>query len=212
MTGRQKVLLDQGLEALALDLASPPPDPLAALFPRALDEVWLEVGFGGGEHLLWQAQNNPNVGFIACEPFIDGVVKVIDGADRRGLDNIRIYADDVRTVLEWMPAAAISRAFILFPDPWPKARHHKRRLVDADFVAMLARVMKPGSELRLATDIPDYARKMLLAVRSDPRFAWTARRPADWRERPADWPATRYEAKAIREGRNRYFLRFTHCG
>ena len=208
LTDRQKALLDQGLGEIAIDLTAPPPAPLAGLFPRPLDAVWLEIGFGGGEHLLWQAENNPNVGFIACEPFIDGVVKVIDGAQRRGLDNIRIYADDAREVLSWLPAGVIARTFVLFPDPWPKARHHKRRLVEPDFIKSLSRVMTPGAELRLATDIDDYARQMLLAVRANETFAWLARSPADWRERPVDWPATRYEAKAIREGRRRYFLRF----
>ncbi len=197
---------------MALDLNQPAPTPLTRLFPRPIDAVWLEIGFGGGEHLLWQAENNPTVGFVACEPFIDGVVKVIDGAGQLGLDNIQVFTDDARHVLEWLPPAAIARAFVLFPDPWPKARHHKRRLVQPPFIASLARVMTPGSELRLATDIDDYARQMLLAVRAKQGFEWTACRPADWRERPADWPATRYEGKAIREGRKRYFLRFARRG
>ena len=197
---------------MALDLSCPPPANLAQLFDRPVNACWLEIGFGGGEHLLWQAARYPDVGFIACEPFIDGVVKVVDGAVTSGLDNIRIHADDARDVLPWLREASIERAFILFPDPWPKVRHHKRRLVEPRFLTALARVMAPGAELRLATDIDDYARQMLLAAKPEGSFAWQARSPADWRERPADWPETRYEQKAIREGRKRYFLRFRRTG
>ena len=207
LSPRQTELLDDGLRQFALDLSVPPPDNLHDLF-RAGRDVWLEIGFGGGEHLLWQSQQNPTVGFIACEPFIDGVVKVIDGAEARSLDNIRIHADDVRDVLPWLPSASIARAFVLFPDPWPKKRHIKRRLVNPDFISRTRSHRPPGGELRLATDIPDYARGMLLAVRSEQSFSWTAREPSAWRERPADWPETRYEQKAIREGRKRYFFRF----
>ena len=207
LSPRQTDLLAEGLRRYALDLSSPPPDPLTDLFPAAA-EVWLEVGFGGGEHLLWQARQNPGVGFLACEPFIDGVVKVIDGAQARGLVNLRIYADDVRDILHWLPTASIARIFVLFPDPWPKKRHVKRRLINSNFIRELARVMSPDGELRMATDIPDYARGMLLAVRKERSFRWLAREAHAWRERPTDWPETRYEQKAIREGRKRYFLRF----
>ena len=212
LTDRQRTLLDDELSGMALDVATPPPGGLGSLFARPVKACWLEIGFGGGEHLLWQAARNPDVGFIACEPFIDGVVKVVDGAVTAGLDNIGIHADDARDVLPWLPEASIERAFILFPDPWPKARHHKRRLIEPRFLAALARVVAPGGELRLATDIDDYARQMLLAARCEASFEWLARSPADWRERPADWPQTRYEQKAIREGRKRYFLRFRRTG
>jgi len=207
LSPRQTNMLDDGLRHLALDVSSPPPDELSDLF-EAATETWLEVGFGGGEHLLWQAERNLSVGFVACEPFIDGVVKVIDGAQARGLDNILLYADDVRDVLRWLPTASIARTFILFPDPWPKKRHIKRRLITPNLIAELARIMRPNGELRLATDIPDYARGMLIAVRKAKSFRWQAREVSAWRDRPADWPETRYERKAIREGRKRYFLRF----
>ena len=207
LSPRQAALLDGGLRSFALDLAQPAPQPLTDLFANARD-VWLEIGFGGGEHLLWQAGHNRDIGFIACEPFIDGVVKVIDRAEAAQLENIRLHADDVRDVLPWLPAASIARAFVLFPDPWPKKRHIKRRLVNAELLGQLARILRPGGELRLATDIPDYARAMLLAVRQEQSFRWFARQPEDWRQRPADWPETRYEQKAVREGRKRYFLRF----
>lgn len=207
LSPRQEDLLERGLERFALDLSAPAPEPLTGLFPGAR-QVWLEIGFGGGEHLLWQAQQHPDVGLIACEPFIDGVVKLFDGADAAKLENIRVHDDDVRDVLPWLPSASIDRVFVLFPDPWPKKRHVKRRLIGAELLAELARIMRPGGELRLATDITDYARGMLAAVRKEGSFRWTARAPADWRNRPPDWPGTRYERKAIRERRKCYFLRF----
>lgn len=171
--------------------------------------LWLEIGFGGGEHLVWQAAQNPGVTLIGCEPFEDGVVKVLSAIESQRLGNIRLLADDVRPLLRALPPASVARAFVLFPDPWPKRKHVKRRLVATPLLDLLARVMKPGAELRLATDIGDYARTMLIALMRHEAFRWTAERPADWRERPADWPATRYEQKARREGRRGYFLRFT---
>jgi tRNA (guanine-N7-)-methyltransferase len=172
-----------------------------------VDDVWLEIGFGGGEHLLSQAARNPGVGLIGAEPFLDGVVKVLDKVEALGLANVRVHPDDVRPLLRWLPAASIGRAFILFPDPWPKMRHRKRRLVAEPLLRALARVMRPGAELRLATDIGDYARTMLLAIGAERSFSWLAETASDWRERPADWPGTRYEAKALREGRKCAYLR-----
>ena len=160
------------------------------------------------EHLLWQARANPHVGLIGCEPFEDGVVKALSAIEREKLANIRLHADDARPLLRWLPDAAIARAFILFPDPWPKKRHHKRRLVSTATLRELARVMRPGAELRVATDIGEYARWILLAVREQHSFRWTAEGPRDWRERGADWPSTRYEQKALREGRRCAYFRF----
>jgi tRNA (guanine-N7-)-methyltransferase len=158
--------------------------------------------------MIWQARHNPSVGFIGCEPFEDGVVKALTAIEEHGLENIRLYVDDARDVLRWLPAASIGRAFILFPDPWPKKRHHKRRLISPSLIAELARIIAPGGELRIATDIGDYARTALIALGTSPAFVWTAARPADWRLRPDDWPPTRYEAKALREQRRCYFFRF----
>jgi len=211
LSPRQTSLLEEGLSEFALDLSVPAPARIENLFPDSVDEVWLEIGFGGGEHLLWQAAHSPNIGFLGCEPFIDGVVKVIDGARRDNLANIRLYSDDARDVLAWLPDACLARAFILFPDPWPKKRHIKRRLVQPELIASLARILAPGAELRMGTDIADYARGMLLAIRREQSFQWLAREPSDWRERPDDWPATRYEQKAGREGRQCHFLRFQRC-
>ena len=186
---------------------TPALSPLSAETGRG-GGVWIEIGFGGGEHLIWQAQHNPGVTLIGCEPFEDGVMKVLDAIAQGPLTNIRVHMGDARDVLRWLPEASIARAFILFPDPWPKRKHQKRRLVNSQSLSLLARVMKSGAELRFGTDIGDYARSALEAFASEPRFTWLADRPADWRIRPADWPETRYEAKAAREGRVRYYFRF----
>jgi len=207
LSPRQQNLLDEILPGVRVDLAAPcgrlPDGP-----SHGAMQTWLEIGFGGGEHLVWQAEHNPDVILIGCEPFEEGVVKVLAAIADKRLANIRLFPDDARPLLRALPGGSISRAFILFPDPWPKKRHAKRRLVCPETLALLARILRPGAELRIATDIGAYARTTLLAVRSVPSFAWTAVSPADWRRRPADWPATRYEAKALREGRNCYYFTF----
>lgn len=208
LSARQERLLAELLPKVAVDPAGSSPRDGRDLFAPRVTEVWLEIGFGGAEHLLWQARQNAQVGLIGCEPFEEGVVKALAAIDDGGLDNIRLVPDDVRPLLRWLPEGSVSRVFMLFPDPWPKKRHQKRRLFSPDLLRMLARVMMPGAELRLATDIGDYARTALLAVAATPDFRWLAEGPLDWRVRPADWPATRYEAKAGREGRRCYFFRF----
>ena len=170
--------------------------------------VWLEIGFGGGEHLAWQAEANPGVGLIGVEPFVNGVARLLSFLEERGCRNVRVLTDDARLLLTALPDASLDRTFVLFPDPWPKLRHQKRRIVNRATVAELARALKPGAELRVATDDADYARWMLEALLAEPRLEWTAERAADWRERPADWPATRYEEKALAAGRRPTFLRF----
>ena len=212
LSDRQATLLRDVLPRVAVDLSA----PLGSAPGGRLDEgespgarqTFLEIGFGGGEHLVWQATRNPNVTLIGCEPFEDGVVKVLARIEDRALGNIRIHMGDAREVLRALPDASIARAFILFPDPWPKRKHQKRRLVNAQTLAHLARVLKPGAELRFGTDIGDYARSLLEAFPSEPRFRWLAEGPADWRVRPDDWPETRYEAKAAAAGRRRYYFRF----
>jgi tRNA (guanine-N7-)-methyltransferase len=181
-------------------------DP-ASLFATPVRDVWLEIGFGGGEHLAEQAERHPEIGFIGCEVFENGIVKLLGEIDRR-LTNIRLYPDDARALLAVLRPGSIGRVFILFPDPWPKARHHKRRLIAPATLDRLAEIMTDGAELRLATDDPSYLAWMLEHTTAHPAFAWTARRPTDWRERPADWPATRYEQKARKAGRVPAFLRF----
>lgn len=181
---------------------------ISEVFAPAAGKVWLEIGFGGGEHLIWQATRNPDVGLIGCEPFEDGVVKVLSAVDTEGLANVRIHADDGRPLLRLLPEAGVDRAFVLFPDPWPKKRHRKRRLVSSETVAALARILRAGGELRIATDIGEYACAILRAVLGHGGFGWTATGPDDWRSRPRDWPPTRYEAKALREGRRCYYFCF----
>jgi tRNA (guanine-N7-)-methyltransferase len=190
-----------------------PSDPerlqrLADLFPQPAREVWLEIGFGGGEHLVWQARHHPDIGFIGCEPFEDGVVKLLSAIELEGLKNVRVCADDARPLLRLLPEASIGRAFILFPDPWPKKRHHKRRLVSTTTLADLARIMRAGAELRIATDVGAYASAILRAALASRSFHWMATGPQDWRERTPDWPQTRYEQKAAAEGRRCYYFRF----
>lgn len=208
LRARQAGLVETLLQELALPLGEPAPQPITGLFSGATEDVWLEIGFGGGEHLIWQAAHNPGIGLIGCEPFVDGVAKVLDAIDAQGLGNIRIHADDARDVIRWLPDASVGRVFILFPDPWPKKRHRKRRLVTRALIADIARIIRPGGELRMASDIGDYAAEMLFTAQSSGAFDWFATQPDDWRSRPADWPPTRYEQKAIREGRKSSYLRF----
>jgi tRNA (guanine-N7-)-methyltransferase len=212
LSARQASLLDAALPRLALDLTAACPDALSALFSVPISHVWLEIGFGGAEHLVWQARHNPNVGLIGCEVFADGIVKAVSAIEEQALGNVRLYPDDARDLLRWLPQASLARVFILFPDPWPKKRHVKRRLLTRALLDLLAPAMAPGAELRIATDIGDYARTMLLAVRGHPAFVWQAAGPQDWRERGADWPQTRYEAKARGDGRRCYFFRFSKAG
>jgi tRNA (guanine-N7-)-methyltransferase len=183
-------------------------DP-SQLFPVPPAEIWLEIGFGAGEHLAEQAAAHPDVGFLGAEVFENGVVKLLAEVRRRELGNVRILVDDARLLLAALPDGCLGRVFILFPDPWPKVRHHKRRMVSRETLDQLARTMKDGAELRLATDDLGYLRAMLELVPVHPHFAWQARGPADWLQRPADWPATRYEAKAVAAGRIPHFLRCT---
>ncbi|MFN7164116.1 MAG: tRNA (guanosine(46)-N7)-methyltransferase TrmB [Hyphomonas sp.] len=170
-------------------------DP-AALFPAART-VWLEIGFGGGEHLVAQAQAHPDIGFIGCEPFVEGVAKAIAGIEDIGLVNVRLWPDDARRLLEAFAPGTIARAFILFPDPWPKRRQQKRRLVQPDFLAALHRVLAPGAPVRFATDVASYADEALLAFLGNGGFDWPAIRADDWRRPPADHVTTRYESKKL---------------
>lgn len=178
------------------------------LFGARPEAVWLEIGFGGGEHLAEQAAAHPEIGFIGCEVFDNGVARLTGEIEQRRLENVRLFIDDARLLLAALPVASIGRVFILFPDPWPKLRHHKRRLVARPTLDRLAEIMCGGAELRLATDDFGYLAWMLEHTTAHPDFRWLARRPADWRARPPDWPPTRYEEKAIAAGRSPAFLRF----
>jgi tRNA (guanine-N7-)-methyltransferase len=195
LSAHQQHLLDHLLSQFALDL-NPGADP-RSYFSEPVEEVWLEVGFGGGEHLIWQAQHHWKIGFIGAEPYVNGVVKLLSQLENAPTANIRIYAADALDILEVLPAACLGGVFILFPDPWPKARHHKRRFVQRETLDCLAERMLPGAELRLATDDPSYLPWMVEHACMHPRFEWLAERATDWRTRPSDWPATRYERKGI---------------
>lgn len=204
-----RAVLDRRLPELvvAMPAAGSVLDP-ASLFPGAPRPVWLEIGFGGGEHLAAQADAHPGIGFLGAEPFVNGQASLAAHVDRLGLANVRILPDDARPLLEALPEASIARAFVLFPDPWPKRRHAGRRFIVPATLDALARVLEDGAELRIASDDPGYVQWILSLVPVHPAFRWTARRAEDWRRRPGDWPETRYEAKAIAAGRSPAFLRF----
>lgn len=205
---QRAALLDTLLPTLRLEVAAGDRIDPATLFPAPKSALWFEVGFGGGEHLAQQAAANPGVGFIGCEPFINGVSSLLKHLEQGHADNIRVVPDDARPVLDALPDASVDRAFVLFPDPWPKLRHAFRRFIGPENLPRLARVLKDGAELRLATDDVQLSRWMLEHTWRHPAFEWLARAPADWRERPADWPRTRYEQKALAVGRKPVFLRF----
>ncbi|MFU8776618.1 MAG: tRNA (guanine(46)-N(7))-methyltransferase TrmB [Roseovarius sp.] len=181
------------------------PIDLAALFGER--EVWLEIGFGGGEHMVHQAVQNPQAGIIGCEPFINGVAMLLGKIRGAGARNVAVYPGDVRNMFDVLPEGSVARAFLLYPDPWPKKRHHRRRFVTQEHLAPLAKVLKKGAIFRVATDIPDYVRQTLEEV---PRagFEWLAEGPEDWRNPWDDWISTRYEQKALREGRVPHYLTF----
>jgi tRNA (guanine-N7-)-methyltransferase len=209
LSERKQHLLEALLPQLRLPLGEPAPVPLASLFTTAVAEVWLEIGFGAGEHLAWQAEHHPEIGCIGCEPFINGVASLLGKIDAGGLEAIRIHDGDAREVLAWLPQGSITRVFLLFPDPWPKKRHQKRRLLSPDTVALFARVLRQGGELRFASDSGEYASEALRVVLESGAFAWTAEGNSDWHSRPADWPETRYERKALSAGRKPAYLSFS---
>lgn len=181
---------------------------LSTLFIHQPTGYWLEIGFGAGEHLAWQAAQNPCVGHLGAEVFEAGVARMVDYVAAAGLENVRIIPDDARPYLRRLPAHSLERIHLLFPDPWPKFRHRKRRFIQPPIVDLFAHLMQPGGELRIATDDPAYARWSLDHVTSHPAFTWSAECAADWRTRPPDWPATRYEEKARQAQRHCYFMRF----
>lgn len=201
-------LMEQLLPRLALDIAAPPPGRLGDLFPRAVENVRLEIGFGGGEHLLAEAERCPDLGFIGCEPFVNGMAKALAQIEASRIDNVRLYSGDASDVIAWLPSQSLSRVDLLYPDPWPKKRHWKRRFVQPANVAELARVLGAGGEFRFATDWPDYAAWTLQRLMRSPAFAWTAERADDWRRPWPGFTGTRYEAKAKREGRTPCYLIF----
>ncbi len=203
----QAALFATLLPQLALDLASPPSD-LRSLFPVAVDAVQLEIGFGGGEHMIAEAIAHPRTGFIGIEPFVNGMAKALAAIAARNLCNIRLHHGDVTDVIAWLPSGTLARVDLIHPDPWPKRRHWKRRFVQDESVAALARILQPGGEFRFVTDIADYAAWTLARLLRSSDFTWTAERASDWRQPWPGFSGTRYQAKAEREGRAPCYLIF----
>jgi tRNA (guanine-N7-)-methyltransferase len=197
---RQAALFDTLLPRLTLDLSKPAPADLRSLFGDAGD-VCLEIGFGGAEHLIAQAQAYPHIGFIGSDGFVNAVAKALSAIEANKLDNVRLHHGDASALIAWLPAASLTRIDLLYPDPWPKRRHWKRRFIQDDKLARLARILKSGGSLRFATDIADYAAYTLTRVLRSTDFEWTAEQACDWRQPWPDFAGTRYEAKAKREGR-----------
>ncbi|MEP1611984.1 MAG: tRNA (guanosine(46)-N7)-methyltransferase TrmB [Roseobacter sp.] len=208
----QRTYLQEDLDALspgAVDWSENPdrvPLDLEARFDGR--PVWLEIGFGGGEHLVHQARQNPHVGIIGAEPYINGVAMLLGKIRKAGVSNLAVYPGDARDLMDVLPEASVDRAFLLYPDPWPKTRHHRRRFVTGEHLLPLARTVKPGGMFRVATDIEDYVRQTLLEV-PKAGFSWTAENHKDWQRPWDDWISTRYEQKALREGRTPHYLTFT---
>jgi len=204
---RQAALFDTLLPRLALDLNQPAPADLHALFAAPVGALRLEIGFGGAEHLIAQAQAHPRTGFIGTDAFVNAMGKLLVAIDTCKLSNIRLHFGDASELIDWLPDATLSRIDLLYPDPWPKRRHWKRRFVQDDSLKRLARILKKGGELRFATDIADYAAYALVRVLRSRDYVWTAECAADWRQPWPDFDGTRYEAKAKREGRRpAYFI------
>ena len=208
LRARQAELIETALPRLVVDIGHPAPADLATLFPMTVDEIQLEIGFGGGENMIAQAIARPRTGIIGVEPFVNGMAKMMMAVRQRPLANLRVFDDDATQLLDWLPPASLDGIDLLYPDPWPKKKHWKRRFVSPVNLDRFARVLKPGSSFRFASDIDTYVNWALLHCRAHGAFAWQAAEAADW-HRPYDgWPGTRYEAKAIREGRKPAYLTF----
>lgn len=209
LSARRKALVDQLLPRV--ELIIPPGDTaidVDDLFEDPKDDLWIEIGFGMGEHLAAQAAGNPGIGFIGCEPYLNGIAGLLARIDEDGLSNIRIYADNALDVLEVLPSASVGRIFLLHPDPWHKKRHARRRFVSPGNLDIVARVLRDGGEFRLQTDDPGYVRWAMTHLWARRDFEWLAERAADWRQSPDDWPETRYETKAQISGRPSHYLCF----
>ena len=204
----QARLMATSLPVLGVALQSSAPGALSALFAHSPGEIRLEIGFGGAEHLIAQAERNPTCGFIGVEPFLNGMAKALAAIEAKGLTNIRLHHGDATDLLAWLPEKSLDRIDLLYPDPWPKRRHWKRRFVQYHSVAAIARVLKPGTTFRFASDISDYTAWTLQRLLRSTEFEWTAERADDWRKPWPDFERTRYEAKAVREGRTPCYLEF----
>lgn len=207
----QKEFLEEDLEALSPGPVGWDVNPdrekldVNAMFDGR--PLWLEIGFGGGEHLVHMAKTYPEIGIIGCEPFINGVAMLLGKIREAGVTNLKVHPGDARNLFDVLPDGCVEKAFLNYPDPWPKKRHHRRRFVTQEHLQPLAQVMAEGSEFRVATDIPDYVRQTMQEV-PKAGFEWLAEGPSDWREPWGDWISTRYEQKALREGRTPHYMTF----
>jgi tRNA (guanine-N7-)-methyltransferase len=204
----QADLIENLLPHLSLDIGPSSPADLAALFDPPAESVRLEIGFGGGEHLIAEALAAPHVGFIGCEPYVNGMAKILTAIEAHNIGNIKLFAGDAAELLAWAPPHSLERIDLIHPDPWPKRRHWKRRFVQDATVAAMARVLKPECEFRFVCDIDDYVAWALQRLLRSADFIWTAERADDWRLPWADYTMTRYGRKAMREGRRAAYLRF----
>ena len=196
------------LPQLKLDLANPAPDRIESLYDFSVERMRLEIGFGGGEHLIHRAAENPSTGFIGVEPFVNSMAKLLTSVEEQGLRNIRLYDDDATQVLDWLPDASIDQIDLLYADPWPKRKHWKRRFVSQVNLERFHRVLKPGATFCFASDIDTYVNWTLIHCRDHGGFSWQAEQASDWLTPYAGWPGTRYENKARREGRSSAYLTF----
>jgi tRNA (guanine-N7-)-methyltransferase len=208
LRAHQADLIEHLLPRLSLEIGGPRPPDLAGLFEAPVDDVRLEIGFGGGEHLVAEARASANTGFIGCEPYVNGMAKILTLIEAHDIGNIRLFAGDAADLLAWAPAHSLARIDLIHPDPWPKRRHWKRRFVQDATIAAMARILKPGGEFRFVSDIGDYCAWTLAHFARSPDFIWSAERASDWCEPWPDYTMTRYGRKAEREGRLATYLRF----
>ncbi len=208
LTERQARLVDELLPRLSVDVSRPAPADLAALFDAPVSGVRVEIGFGGGEHLRSMADRFPDTGFIGIEPFRNGMAKMLVALEEEPRPNVRLSEEDALVVLDWLPEGSIAGLDLLYPDPWRKKRHWKRRFVSSANLDRIARALRPGAPFRFASDIDTYVNWTLRHCAAHPAFEWTAERASDWHDPYAGWPGTRYEEKAIREGRRPAYLSF----
>ena len=212
LRAHQADLVAHLLPHLALDLSNPPPANICDLFDPGAQDARLEIGFGGGEHLAAEAQDFGTTGFIGCEPYVNGMAKILAQIEAHNIANIRLFAGDAAELLAWLPPRSLSRIDLIHPDPWPKRRHWKRRFVQDATVAAMARVLKPHGEFRFVSDIDDYCAWTLGQLSRSRDFVWLAERADDWRQPWEGFTMTRYGRKAEREGRAATYLRFRRAG
>ncbi|MTI09544.1 tRNA (guanosine(46)-N7)-methyltransferase TrmB [Curvivirga aplysinae] len=205
LNDKKQQLVDEVLPTLGVDTSVDQID-LAQVFGEEKKEYWLEIGFGSGEHLAWQAQNNPHVGIIGCEPFINGVARLLVHLEDEKLANVRVHSDDARQIMDKLPDGCLSKIFVLFPDPWPKYKHRLRRFVGPHNIPKFERLLRDGGEFRLASDHKQYVRWAMMHLMASENLDWIDEGPKDWYNRRDDWPATRYEQKAL--AGNPHYLRF----